>query len=194
LSVWFSFSAESFSGVVLFMLRYDELSEENIDRDLFRGFIRRQVVTECWRKENGVWKIKNVPFVDDWTEEDYNKLVVCLKHTAGSGGFVFAAFFNEILKGFVSVEPELFGGDYRYLDLSSIHVSQDFRGRGIGRRLFEAAKVWATKKGVRRLYISAHSSVESQAFYKAMGCVEAVIVNEKHIQQEPFDCQLECKL
>lgn len=45
--------------------------------------------------------------------------------------------------------------------------------------------------GAQALYISAHSSVESQAFYKAMGCVEAKEYQAFHVEKEPCDCQLE---
>jgi len=62
-----------------------------------------------------------------------------IKHTK-KGGFVYAAFGNCTLKDFVSVEPELFGGEHAYLDLSSIHVSEDMRDKGIGTALFLAAK------------------------------------------------------
>ena len=103
-------------------------------------------------------------------------------------------FMTGNLKGFVSVEPEIFGGEQGYCDLSSIHVSEDLRGKGIGQVLFHAARDWAKKKGGRKLYISAHSAVETQAFYKAMGCVEAQVYDPHHVEQEPYDCQLECAL
>lgn len=176
------------------MIQYKNLSIEEINPKLFAGFIRRQTVTKCWRKENGEWIIKDAPFIDDWNEKDYNILISCLKNTLLSGGFVYAAFCDNILKGFVSVEPEFFGGENRYLDLSSIHVSQDLRGQGVGSVLFAAAKKWAGEKGARKLYISAHSAVESQAFYKKMGCVEAQIYHQRHVEAEPYDCQLECSL
>ena len=51
-----------------------------------------------------------------------------------------------------------------------------------------------SEKGAGKLYISAHSAVESQAFYKAMGCVEAKEINAAHAEKEPFDCQLEFSL
>ena len=165
-----------------------------MSRELFQNFTRRQVVTKCWRKEDGEWKIKDVPFIDDWSEEDYETLVSCLKNTIRTGGFVYGAFSEGNLKGFVSVEPTLFGGEQRYLDLSSIHVSEDMRGCGIGKSLFLAAKEWAKEKGAEKLYISSHSSVESQAFYKAMGCAEAEVYSQKHVEEEPCDCQLECRL
>ena len=43
----------------------------------------------------------------------------------------------------------------------------------------------------KKLYISAHSAVESQAFYKKMGCVEAEEYDPAHTAAEPCDCQLE---
>ena len=176
------------------MIEYRTLCAEELNKELFRDFIRHQNVTDCWRKENDVWVIKSAPFIDDWSEADYQTLVNCLKNTVSIGGFVYAAFYDKKLKGFASVELELFGGEQRYLDLSSIHVSEDMRGQGIGKSLFLAAKEWAKNKGAKKLYISAHSAVESQAFYKAMGCAEAQVYNQMHEEAEPYDCQLECEL
>lgn len=176
------------------MIQYRSLSGDELCRELFRDFIRRQVVTKCWRREKGKWIVRDDPFVDDWSEADYQTLVSCLKNTVATGGVVYAAFVDGKLKGFASVESELFGGGQGYLDLTSIHVSEDMRGAGIGRSLFLLAKGWAKEKGAKKLYISAHSAVESQAFYKSMGCVEAQVYNQRHVDAEPFDCQLECAL
>lgn len=167
------------------------LRKEELCRELFAGFVRHQRVGKCRRKENGIWIVKDDPFIDDWTEADYQFLVTCLVNTVNTGGFVYAAFDNGILKGFASVESVLFGGENRYLDLSSIHVSEDMRGRGIGRLLFAAAAAWARQRGACKLYISSHSAVETQAFYRAMGCVEAQEYNKEHVDREPYDCQLE---
>ncbi len=176
------------------MTEYRKLKSAEINRELFWGFIRRQVVTDCWRRIDGEWVIKSDPFVDDWSEEDFTFLVKCLRNTVTIGGVVYGAFDGSVLKGFASVEPQLFGGEQKYLDLTSIHVSQDMRGKGIGRGLFTIACDWAREHGAKKLYISAHSAVESKAFYKAMGCVEAEVCNQEHVLAEPFDCQLERKL
>lgn len=176
------------------MVEYRELNAAEIDRELFSGFIRRQVVNDCWRKIDGKWVIKSDPFIDDWSEDDYAFGIKCLKNTVSTGGVVYGAFSDNVLKGFASVEPQLFGGVQKYLDLTSIHVSADMRGNGIGRELFTRACDWAREHGAEKLYISAHSAVESQAFYKAMCCVEAEVYNEEHVRAEPFDCQLERKL
>lgn len=172
-------------------MQYREIKENEINIQLFRVFRRRQVVTDCWRRENGKWVIKSDPFIDDWSAEDYEELVRCLKNTVSTGGLAYGAFEDGCLKGFVSVEGEPIGSGGQYLDLSSIHVSEDMRGQGIGRELFSAAKRFARERNAKKLYISAHSAVESQAFYKAMGCVEAEEYHAGHVAKEPYDCQLE---
>lgn len=176
------------------MIQYRTLCAEEICPELFHDFTRHQVVTKYLRRENDEWIVKNDPFIDDWTEKDYKVLVSCLKNTVFSGGLVYAAFYEGKLKGFVSVEPELFGGEHHYLDLSSLHVSEELRGKGLGAALFHFAKNWAKEHGGQKLYISSHSAVESQAFYKKMGCVDACVYHQKHVEAEPYDRQLECRL
>ncbi len=173
------------------MIEYRILQENEINRSLFRSFIRHQVVDQCLRRENGVWVVRSDPFIDDWTEADYQTLVRCLRNTVRTGGLVLGAFSGGALKGFASVENGFFGGENRYLDLSSLHVSEDMRRNGIGKELFTAAAAWAREQGAKKLYISSHSAIESQAFYRSMGCVEAAVYHQKHVEAEPYDCQIE---
>ena len=56
----------------------------------------------------------------------------------------------------------------------------------------EASTAGAAKGyGAEKLYISAHSSKESQAAYKALGCVHAEEIIPWIADEEPFDVQLE---
>ena len=128
-------------------IQYRELNENEICRNLFQQFIRRQNVVKCWRREGGQWLIKDAPFIDDWSEADYQVLITCLKNTIATGGFVYGAFCGGVLKGFASVEAALFGSNGEYLDLTSLHVSEDMRGKGIGKTLFLEAGRWAKEAG-----------------------------------------------
>lgn len=192
---WFSRALErSLQAAAGPAVEYRTLTREELCPTLFDHFDRRQEVTQCWRRERGEWVIRDDPFVDDWSESDYRFLVDCLRDTLDRGGLVHAAFVNEQLKGFAAVLPQLFGGANRYMDLASLHVSRELRGQGIGAALFRAAAAWARDHGAGRLYISAHSAVESQGFYKKMGCVDAALPHPGHVAQEPFDHQLELAL
>lgn len=96
------------------MIEYRVLQEPEIDRELFSAFVRRQVVDQCLRRENDAWVVRPDPFVDDWTDADYRFLADCLRNTVHTGGFVCGAFSDGKLKGFVSAESGLFGGENRY--------------------------------------------------------------------------------
>lgn len=167
------------------------LQKEQLSSHLFDGFIRRQIVTKCRRYLNGQWTVQDAPFIDDWDQADYQMLLYYLQRTVDTGGAVFGAFQNGILKGFASIEGTPMGVNGDYLDLSSLHVSADMRRNGIGRTLFFKAAEWARAHGAKKLYISSHSAIETQAFYQAMGCTEAAEYNKAHVEQEPYDCQLE---
>lgn len=170
---------------------YRKINEDELSIDIFSNFNRYQEVKKCWRKRNGEWTLEQIEFTEQWSENEYKFLVECLKNTLKSGGSIIAAFIEEILVGFASVENEFFGSSNEYLQLSSIHVSYESRGKGIGKRIFQIIADEARNLGAKKLYISSHSSEESQAFYKAIGCIEAREYNEKLVQAEPYDCQLE---
>lgn len=176
------------------MTAYRELKSEEIDPPLFARFHRYQEVTRCWRKEDGRWVIRDIAFIDEWDENDYRTLCACLRGTIAGNGGVFAAVCEDSLIGFASVEGTRFGPDREYVQLSSLHVSYGLRGGGIGRRLFLLAADRARALGAEKLYISSHSAVETQAFYRAMGCVEALHYDPTLAAAEPCDCQLEYPL
>lgn len=173
---------------------YKELESAEIEISLFANFNRYQDVKKCWRKENGKWILKEIAFIEQWGSEDYEYLIECLQNTIKTGGKVFGAFDNNMLVGFASIENQFFGSQKEYLELSCIHTSYEYRGMGIGKKLFNLVCNKAKEMGAEKLYISAHSSQESQAFYKEMGCVEAVEYNAKLVDKEPCDCQLEYRL
>lgn len=172
-------------------ITYREIEKEEITRRLFDGFERYQKVTRCWRKVDGEWILKDIAFIDDWGEKEYEFLVECLRRTVDTGGAVLGAFCDERLIGFASVEGRRLGSRGQYMQLSSLHVSCRVRGRGTGKALFARACAFARGKGAEKLYISAHSAEETQAFYHAVGCVEAEEYDAALAAAEPCDCQME---
>lgn len=172
-------------------INYRLLNVIEIEVELFSQFNRYQEVKKCWRKENDEWVLKDIAFTEQWDHVEYKYLVKCLKNTAKTGGAVLGAFQNDTLVGFASVENQLFWSQQEYLQLSSLHVSFGFRGLGIGKALFKLICNKAKSLGAKKIYISAHSSQETQAFYRAAGCIEAAEYNEKLVEEEPCDCQLE---
>lgn len=173
---------------------YRELAADEIAPALFNDFVRRQEVKRCWRKSNGEWVLKDIAFIDDWSRDDYLKLVDDLKRTVREGGFLCAAFAGGVLKGFCAVDGVLKGSHGQYADLEAIHVSADMRGHGMGRELFSRAAQFARTLGAKWLYMSTHSAEESHAFYVTMGCAEAEEYLREHVEAEPCDVQMQFEL
>ncbi len=174
---------------------FRQVSAEELTGALFAGFQRRQEITDCWCKENGQWSIRPAPrVIGDWGEKEHEFICWCLGNTLKQGGVVYGAFAEGRLKGIVAVDAARLGSRGQYREIPFLQVSREMRGQGIGRQLFSLAKSWAREQGAELLYISSQSSVESQAFYKAMGCTEAEEYSLEHAQRSPADCQIQCRL
>ena len=78
--------------------------------------------------------------------------------------------------------------------LDMMHVSAPYRGSGIGRKLFEIGKEEAIKAGAKELYISACSSEETIAFYRAMGAEITDDPIKELAEAEPYDLQMTLQL
>ena len=68
---------------------------------------------------------------------------------------------------FITVSHNIFGNTAKYVELVCFQVSEPYRGKKIGKTLFYKACEEAKRLGSDKLYISAHSSRESQAVYKS---------------------------
>lgn len=172
-------------------ITYKDISNDDINFELFEKYKRYQEVKQCWRKIDGKWVLKDISFIEDWNDKDKLYLVNCLKNTINQKGSVIGAFDNNLLVGFSSIENNFFGQNKEYLQLSSLHTSKEYRGHGIGKQLFILSIQKAKKRGAKKLYISAHSSKETQAFYKSVGCGDTLEINKTLYDKEPYDCHLE---
>ncbi len=176
----------------IFSVDYRTLTENEIMPSMFAGFDRYQETTRCRKKVDGVWTIVDASFTDVWDEEAHTELCSILRETVRSGGLLLAAYNDlNLLKGFAAVESAKMGSLGQYRDLSRLYVSREMRQHGIGRELFFRAAQWAREQGAQKLYISAHSSVQAQAFYLSVGCVEALEYDPEHTKNEPGACQME---
>jgi GNAT superfamily N-acetyltransferase len=173
------------------MLAYRQLSPQDIPPDLLDGFDRYQETSRVWFMEEGVLKTKEDSFIDDWDLQKRREFAAYLLEVAGRDGIVYAAFDGQRCIGFASVEPQLFGAERQYHELTTCHVDRRWRGQGIGRALFAYICQAAKNRGAIKLYISSQPSIETQAFYRSMGCVLAQEINPAILAREPLDIQLE---
>lgn len=172
-------------------LRYEKLDGKNFSVNSLDHFVRHQQVTECWRKQDGEWKLVPMAFEENWSVEQCREIAADVALHMEKDQTAIGAFDGEELVGFITVSHNIFGNTAKYVELVCFQVSEPYRGRGIGKALFRRACEAAKQSGAEKMYISAQSSKESQAAYKALGCVHAAEINRKLAEEEPCDVQLE---
>ena len=175
-------------------IRFCRLDDSNFNGRSLDFFVRHQTVTECWRKTDGDWKLVPILFEENWSLEQCREIAedVSLHMNLDQTGF--GAFIGERIVGFATVSHHIFGATARYAELVCFQISEEYRRQGIGRKLFSMACEEARRLGAEKLYISSHSSKESQAAYRALGWTPAEEINASLVEEEPFDVQLEYRL
>lgn len=173
------------------VITYQKLNQDFLHQDILNDFNRYQEVRKCWRKQNNEWVLIDNPFVENWDLNKKHYIVSEMVKCISNHGIAYGATAGNRLIGFACISNEFFGNNNEYINLISIQVSAEYRKQGIGKHLFELISSSARQLGAGKLYISAHSSEESQAFYRSIGCVDAAEINQSIADEEPFDCQLE---
>ncbi|MCA1032204.1 GNAT family N-acetyltransferase [Bacillus timonensis] len=170
---------------------YKELELIEIKAHLLQQFNRYQETKKVWYEEHKQYKLKEDYFTEQWDDERKRQVIDSIRSCKLRDGIVIGAFIKDQLKGFACVEGGFLGSQKQYLELSYIHVSRELRNSGIGKELFMLCCKHAKKKGAKKLYIGAHPSVETQQFYRSLGCTYAVEINKEIYEREPLDIQLE---
>ena len=168
------------------MIKIELLSEANFSLESLDSYNRKQNVNKVYRKINGEYTLVECKYTEDW---DLNKKRSVAKKISSDDCISYIALENEKVVGFIGLLRKL-NGPYMILDM--MQVSSECRGKGVGRQLFEVGKAEARKAGAEALYISACSSEETIAFYRAMGSGLANNPIKEIAEEEPFDLQMIC--
>ncbi len=171
---------------------YKRFAAGEITANFLAAFNRYQVVRRCWRKVEGQWMLKDIGFLEQWDEEELRETSLDLKRIAENGA-VFAACDGHAPVAFAAVEGKPIGSRRQYLVLHYLYTDARYRSMGIGSELFRMALNYGREQGAEKLYISAHSSEESQRFYRRHGCVDAEEIDPHLYELEPCDCHLEIR-
>jgi ribosomal protein S18 acetylase RimI-like enzyme len=175
-------------------IEYKELKIGDINYSILAHFNRYQEIKKCYRKEEGIWVIKNIEFIENWDDKRKAENIPYFIETINNGGYVFGAFDNMKLIGYAVLENKKFGSKKQYIQLDSIQVSYGYRNIGIGKELFKLCINGAKKIGTEKIYISANSSEETQGFYLSIGCKDAEEIDNKLFEKEPFDRHMEYEI
>ncbi|MGN0640694.1 MAG: GNAT family N-acetyltransferase [Oscillospiraceae bacterium] len=170
------------------MIKIELLSENNFNENSLDNYVRTQNVKKVYRRQGEEYVLVDMPYVEDWSLEKKRSVA---KDISSKEYISYVALDDGKVVGFIGLKKQLVG-DYMILDM--MHTSAEYRGKGLGRKLFELGKDAARKAGAKALYISACSSEETIAFYKAMGAVVTKDTIKEIEEDEPCDLQMSCKV
>lgn len=170
------------------MIKIEQVTENNFNENSLDNYVRTQEVKKVYRKQGEEYVLVEMPYVEDWTLEKKRSVAkdICSKEYIS-----YIALDDDKVVGFIGLKKQLVG-DYMILDM--MHTSAEYRGKGLGRKLFELGRETARKAGAKALYILACSSEETIAFYKAMGAAVTKDTIKEIEEDEPCDLQMSCKV
>ena len=159
-----------------------------------RKIDRSEIITHIYHYVNGKLLLREEYYnLLGWDQTELNNLLKRLYIIFDRGGTFYGAFNNSSMIGLVSLNNQFIGKNKDQLQIVSLHVSKNFRKKGIGKALFDIAKEKAKKLGAKKLYISATPSKNTVEFYMQLGCKLAKEINKELFELEPEDIHLEFK-
>ena len=168
----------------------DELSRlGEIDRTEYVPVIYRQQGDQLTEEHHDF-------HIPPWSTEDEGEYsvahhrAICERHLA-DGGTAVGAYDGERLVGIGVVMPHVRPG---IAQLAQLHVSDGYRGRGIGRRLCEMMDDIAHAAGDTTMVVSAVPSVNTVQFYMRRGFAPTAEPLPELYELEPEDVHLSKRL
>jgi len=151
---------------------FKEIKTDELHTNILQDFNRYQYVENDWYPdENGGYHLVHQPHVENWDDAEKIKIVEKWRAALNNGGKSFCAYDGEKIVGFIFFDGMRLGSEKQYMELLYFHVSYEYRGKGIGKKLFSLCCEAALKLQCKRLFINASSSEESQKAYHKLGCV-----------------------
>ena len=173
------------------------LSERQLKRDevaLVWTIDRTELIENVYHLIDGVLELRPERYdMKGWPRGEPEKALPSLLDCFDEGGWFRGAFDETLLVGAAILENRFIGKDKDQLQLKFLHVSSKFRGKGLGRGLFEEARAEARARGARRMYVSATPSQNTIDFYIRSGCVLCREPDPELYALEPEDIHLLCE-
>ena len=156
---------------------------------------RREIVENIYCLEAGKLVLKPDYFdIRGWPPGEAELYTPILLNCYERGGTFWGAFEDDQLVGVAILESKLIGTQRDTLQLKFLHVSRDYRKRGIASALFNLAVEKARALEARKLYISATPSENTINYYTRLGCVLAAEIDPELFVLEPEDIHLEYEM
>lgn len=171
------------------------LQERELNRDevpLVWTIDRREVIDRVYYVENGGLVLKPEHYnMQGWPAGEAEMYTPILLECYDRGGWLYGVFEDGLLVAVTVLDNQFIGPIGKHLQLEFLHVSCAYRGKGLGKRLFNLSASKAGERGARQLYISATPSEHTVDFYLRLGCRLIATPDPELLAREPDDIHLE---
>jgi predicted N-acetyltransferase YhbS len=175
------------------MIRGRKLSRDEIN-DIWT-IDRSEVIEAVYYLEQGRLVLQPEYYdMSGWPPGEAEHYTPILEACYDEGGWFYGLFEHNRLIGVAVLAGRFIGKNKDQLQLKFLHLSRAYRGRGLGKHLFNLAAAEAQKRGAHRLYISATPSEHTIGFYLGLGCRLATELDAALFELEPEDIHLEYAL
>jgi predicted N-acetyltransferase YhbS len=152
---------------------------------------RTERITQIYRLDDGQLELANERYdMRGWPPGEAEKYTPVLEACHDAGGWCYGLFDGDCLVAAAVLDGKPVGRDHQVRQLAFLHVSHSYRGRGLGKELFQKAAEEARRRGMRQLYISATPSRRTVDFYRCAGCSLAREPDPVLFAMEPEDIHL----
>jgi predicted N-acetyltransferase YhbS len=156
---------------------------------------RREVIKKVYQLKNRKLVRKAAHYnMKGWPPGEPEHYMPILMDCFDHGGHFWGVFAGDLLIGAAVLENRFIGGSKDTLQLKFLHISSNYRRKGLGKKLFLLASEKAIELGAKKLYISSTPSENTVNFYLRLGCVLAKEINQELYNLEPEDIHLEFAL
>jgi GNAT superfamily N-acetyltransferase len=154
---------------------------------------RREFIANIYRIVDGELRLEAHHFdVQGWHPDNVRENTPLLYEMFDRGAIFEGAFDGDALVGNGVLDTIWRGPRGDLLQLARLHVSRDYRGKGVGMALFEHARAAARERGARGLYISSAESENTVRFYQGRGAVLIDTPDAELFAKEPKDIHFVC--
>jgi GNAT superfamily N-acetyltransferase len=154
---------------------------------------RAEVIHSAYRLVDGLLMASPVHAdVPGWPPEQVERDGPLLSACFDRGGAFVGAFEAGRLVGVAVLDTVLLGEQRNLLQLKYLYVGHSYRGRGVGRALFERVRAVARDQGAAAFYVSSTPTVGTVDFYLGRGAAVAATPDPELYALEPEDIHLVC--
>lgn len=174
-------------------IAFREVTRAEIEK--LAGIDRTETVERIYYIRDGKLVLQDEHWdVPEWSAARKRQLITRLQTVFDQGATVYGAFDGELLVGMSVLDHNFIKTGNQRLNLEGLWVSNQCRGRGIGKALFLLAAEEARQRGAKALYVSATPSENTIRFYTRLGCRLTELVDPRLFEREPEDIHLELRL